>query len=561
MSLPVFVQEFKDLVDSAPDEFGWRIHAQLARVIKVYETEPVIVEMERYEKYIALGDHLGVGQGFEWERLLIGCMLCTYRADGLPRWKFLFDCSGRGAGKDVAIEWMSYCLISPYNPVPKYDIDIFGFVEDQATRPVKDLVEVLSNGDTAKFKKHFYWTAQMVKGLKNGGTIKGHANNPKAGDGLRSGCVIYNEVHAYENNAQLDVGISGLGKVQDARQMYFTTNGNVVGGPFDNKMADCDVLLKDPEADDKGMFYFVWALDSKDEVDDERMWNKANPSLRYFPTLLEEIRTDYETWKRNPADLPAFMTKRMNIRQTFEESPAAEWDDIEATNRSLPLEKLRGQSCVCGIDFSQTTDWVGVNLHFVDEHDVRYDINHAWICKQSRTNWRLKCPYEDWARDGHLTIVNEPEIDPNLIADYVGQMMRSYRIEMVVIDSYRYALLSRALERVGFSTEMKNIKMYRPSDIMRTVPVITSLFAKRLFCWGDNPVLRWATNNTKKVPAKRSVTAVSGEIDMGNWLYDKIEWQARKTDPFMALVASMTEESRVIPITQTVRKRPRVTVY
>ena len=62
-------------------------------------------------------------------------------------------------------------------------------------------------------------------------------------------------------------------------------------------------------------------------------------------------------------------------------------------------------------------------------------------------------------------------------------------------------------------------------------PVITSGFTNGLFVWGDNPLMRWAANNTKLVV-----------LPSGNITYGKIEPKSRKTDPFMALVASMTCE-------------------
>ena len=49
--------------------------------------------------------------------------------------------------------------------------------------------------------------------------------------------------------------------------------------------------------------------------------------------------------------------------------------------------------------------------------------------------------------------------------------------------------------------------------------------------------LRWAVNNTKRVRASRKVG-----VDTGNFIYAKIEAKSRKTDPFMALVASMVIE-------------------
>lgn len=52
--------------------------------------------------------------------------------------------------------------------------------------------------------------------------------------------------------------------------------------------------------------------------------------------------------------------------------------------------------------------------------------------------------------------------------------------------------------------------------------------------WGDNPLMRWYTNNTKLVPAAH-----------GNFTYGKIEEKSRKTDGFMAFVAAMTREGEI----------------
>jgi phage terminase large subunit-like protein len=62
---------------------------------------------------------------------------------------------------------------------------------------------------------------------------------------------------------------------------------------------------------------------------------------------------------------------------------------------------------------------------------------------------------------------------------------------------------------------------------MRVQPVIDSAFATHSISWGENPLMRWATNNAKLVPAPHD-----------NYTYGKIEPHGRKTDPFMALVAA-----------------------
>lgn len=145
-----------------------------------------------------------------------------------------------------------------------------------------------------------------------------------------------------------------------------------------------------------------------------------------------------------------------------------------------------------------------------------------------------------------LTLVDDVEISTELMAEYILQQAQYYKIEKIAIDNFRYVMMKRALEAIGFDPkDRKNVHLVRPSDVMRVVPVIESYFINEKFIWGDNPVLRWATNNTKLIPrGKKEGT------DTGNFYYGKIEGKSRKTDPFMAVVHSVVIED-VLVDTQT----------
>lgn len=159
-----------------------------------------------------------------------------------------------------------------------------------------------------------------------------------------------------------------------------------------------------------------------------------------------------------------------------------------------------------------------------------------------------------------ITEVYAPEIAPDTIADYVQELTMKYSVKEVVIDNYRYTLMREALERVGFFFDDKRIRFVRPSNIMQTYPVIDRCFRNHYFCWGDQPVLRWSANNCKLIRAKKSRIAESGENDIGNYLIGKIDPVARKTDPFMALVASMCYEEDLSDM-QVIEEREYIPVF
>ena len=135
-------------------------------------------------------------------------------------------------------------------------------------------------------------------------------------------------------------------------------------------------------------------------------------------------------------------------------------------------------------------------------------------------------------------MVDDVSIHPDLMAEYIRRAAIRYNIRMLAMDHYRWTLVSESMRKIGFDAMDKSrVKLVRPSDIMMVEPIMQECFDRALFVWGDNPCLRWAVNNTKRVRSSKKQG-----VDTGNYIYAKIEGKSRKTDPFMALVASMTVE-------------------
>ena len=532
--IPPEVLEYIQLVESGNPRACPEQHALVALVRRSFETEDLQVETGRLEKYLGLQKYFPFVL-FPWEKFLFALWNCTYTAQGRPRWKTVLCMVGRGAGKDGYIAFDSACSISPYNPVGHYNVDICAMNEDQATQPSKDLVEVLELPRyEAKLNRHYYHTKEIIQGRKNRGVMKGRTNNPKGRDGMRSGKTIFNEVHAYENYDNIKVFITGLGKVADARIGYFTSNGEVSDGPLDDKLAQARRILFEGEADG-GMLPFICCLQSQDQVHDPANWYMANPSLAYRPSLLQETEDEYRDWLEHPEQNGDFLTKRMGLRAGFREISVTDYEKVKATNRPLP--DLRGWSCTVGVDYAELSDWAAVNLHFRQGAE-RFDLNHAWICAQSKTLPRVKAPWRAWAEAGHCTVVEDVSIHPDLLADYVRRSGQRYNLKLLCMDHYRWTLVSESFRKIGFDANDKSrVKLVRPSDIMQVEPVIQECFDRGLFTWGDNPCLRWAVNNTKRVRSSKKLG-----VDTGNFIYAKIEAKSRKTDPWMALVASMVGE-------------------
>ena len=533
--IPAEVQNYINLVESGPHRCCKEQNSLVAYIQKVFESEDLYVDEEQLRHYLSLAKYFPFKKLFPWQEFLIALWDCTYKADGTPRWKTLFCMLGRGAGKDGTIAFDAFASVSPYNPVGHYDVDICANNEEQAMRPVLDIIETLETpGAETKLNKFYYHTKEVVQGRRNKGCIKGRTNNPKGRDGMRSGKTIFNEVHAYQNYDNIKVFITGQGKVAQPRVGIFTSNGEVNDGPLDDYLARGRRILFEGEPDN-GFLPFICCLESKEQVHDPANWYMANPSLAYMPHLKQEIEDEYRDWCDHPEQNSDFLTKRMGIRAGFKEVSVTNYEKVLATKKPLP--DLTGDPCTVGIDYAELNDWAAVNIHF-RRGEERFDINHAWICAQAKTLPRVKAPWQEWAREGIVTVVQDVSISPDLIAQYIADAARRYSIRCLALDHFRWTMLSESLRKIGFDASDKTrVKLVRPSDIMQVDPVIQNCFDRQLFHWGNNPCLRWAVNNTKRVRSSRAAG-----VDTGNFVYAKIEAKSRKTDPFMALVASMVVE-------------------
>lgn len=529
--IPQEIQTYLDLVKSEVRPVCKEQKQFVQLVEKAFANEKLIVDYTRIEKCLSYLRYFPFDGLLPWEACCFVAHNCVFDERMQPRWPDLMILCGRGAGKNGYLSFEGFCQISPANDVPYYDVDICATSEDQARTSFDDLWNIMEDPKhTKKLKKFFRWNREEIVCLATKSKIKYRTNNAKGKDGLRSGSVFFDEVHAYENFENINVFTTGLGKKPCPRRTYATTNGDVRDGVLDKMIEKAEKILSG-EQPDAGFLPFICKLDSMDEVDEPENWHKANPSLYAFPNLQGQIEREYVDYKEDPYTNSAFMTKRMNIPQGRRDTEVTSWENILMTNRPVP--DMAWKTCVCGIDFTKTTDFASAFLLF-KKGDTYYGKHHSWFCNQSADKERIKIPLHEMVERGLLTIVDDVEINPALITAWIDEQSKPYEIAKIALDSYRYALVARELREIGYDAKDKRVKLVRPSDIMMVQPKITSLFATGKIIWGDDPLMRWYTNNAKLEPAPNN-----------NWKYGKIEPKSRKTDGFMAFVAAMTIEEEL----------------
>ncbi|MBZ8174762.1 terminase TerL endonuclease subunit [Staphylococcus delphini] len=439
----------------------------------------------------------------------------------------------RGAGKNGLISGLSTYFISELHGIENYDGTVVANTEKQAKTSFEEMHRmIIKHGlydgkiNDVEGEGVFDLTKLRITSTQTQSKFEYATSNAGSKDGGREGFIIYDEIHRYENNDIVDVFSSGLGKVKHPREFFIGTDGFVREG-FLDKMKERSKEILEGRAIDDRLFPFICRLDHKDEKDNPDTWSKANPMFEepmsdYGKRLFRKVLNQYHDLKHSPSGYENFMTKRMNLPEEDSSKIVASRDEVLATNRDIP--PLKNKTAIGGVDYASIKDFAAVGLLFKQGDNVVW-LSHSFARKEYLDQAQLKPPIKEWERQGHLTIVDEPSINPAQIVNWFIKMREKYAIQKVVADNFRMDLMRPLFEEAGFEIEV----LRNPRGVhSKLAPRIETLFANHRIIFGDNPLMRWYTNNV----------AVQVKKD-GNKEFIKKDEHRRKTDGFHAFLHAL----------------------
>ncbi|WP_188453789.1 terminase TerL endonuclease subunit [Virgibacillus oceani] len=432
---------------------------------------------------------------------------------------------GRGGGKNGFFSYDSFFMMTKQHGIQNYDIDIVATSEDQAKRSFKDVYTVLEMPDNEKkLKKAFYKSKVLIKNNSTKSEMIYNTSNARTKDSKRTGCILFDEEHEYENYDAIKVFTSGGGKVQDYREFHMSTDGNIRGGPLDDLKEEAKLILNG-EIEDISLFPFLCKLDNPDEAENPDNWTKANPSLPYNKVLKRKMLKEFKLGKRKSAIMMEFMTKRMNSPQEDTRKEVATYEDRLATDKQLP-EGLEGVEAIGGVDFADVRDFCSVGLLF-KKGGKRYWIHHTFIHHLALKLQDINPDIIAEAKKRNLcTIIhNEKSIDPDRVVNWFIEKLKTFEIKKISMDKYRATILKPKLEEAGFEVE---IVRRGPATHAMLSPLVDDMFINQTIAFPDDPMMRWYVGNVYKE-----------EKGNGNMEYCKIDKEKRKTDGFFAFLHAL----------------------
>jgi phage terminase large subunit-like protein len=473
-----------------------------------------------------------------FQKFLIAFVFLFYKKNNRNFYRKFLWMLGRGGGKNGLISVIIHFLISELHGIEDYNISVVANSEDQAKTSPDEVKKTVRKNEV--LKNAFKATETQTTSKVTGSVLKFRTSNGDTKDGLRDGAVVFDEIHQYESNKDVKVHISGLGKRPNPREFYIGTDGYVRDGFLDKQKEKATKVLKG-QARANAIFPFICKLNDEKEVDDPDNWELANPMLskplsEYADGLFETIKEEYEDLEDDPSNREEFMTKRMNLPVTDLERSVAKWEEIAATEQPMP--NLLNKECIGCLDFASIRDFTACGLLF--NHEGKYPfLTHSFTRKEFVDKYygyskkpddeiagkQKFAPIREWEKEGLLSVIDEATINPKHVVDWFVEMSKYYNIKKIIGDNFRMEILKTPLEEAGFEVEV----IRNPRAIHSLLaPRVETGFANQLFIFGNNPLMRWYTNNVLVVIKKD-----------GNKEYQKKEPIRRKTDGFQAFVCGL----------------------
>ncbi|MEC5422386.1 terminase large subunit [Virgibacillus sp. C22-A2] len=472
----------------------------------------------------------------EWEKFISAFIFLFYVEDDEVVFDEFVINIGRGGGKNGFLSTLANYFISPLHGIEYYDVSIVANSEKQAKRSFMECFRVINKKGNEDLTEEFEAYKSSITSYETQSLFEYKTSNASSQDGGREGAVMYDEYHEMEDTSIVDVFSGGLGKVDHGRQFFIGTKGFVREGYFDTKYRESEDILNGL-IEFKGVFPYIAELDDISEMDIFDMWPKANPALqpplnKRGKRLFNEVKKKYNKLAYEPSGRSAFVTKRMNFIEDNMENSVATREELKATDR--PFFELNTKP-IGSLDFGSVRDFASCGLLFKKEDEYAFktftfaikhfcDVHYGYSNTNNDFGTEKKAPIKKWEKEGLMKVVDEPSLNPMHVVNWFVEMREEYGVEKIIADNYKLDILRPLLEAEGFEVEA----IRRPSSIHPLLaPRVEDGFANHKFIFGDNPLMRWFTNN---VYVK--------ETQAGKQFLKKEEVK-RKTDGFQAFVHAL----------------------
>ena len=231
----------------------------------------------------------------------------------------------------------------------------------------------------------------------------------------------------------------GASKLEDYIIVAISSEGTVRNASGDDIKMELQKILKDEYQNDH-VSIFHYKLDNVQEVDDPRMWEKAQPNIN-ITVSYDTYQRDVERAEKAPAARNDILAKRFGLPM----EGYTYFFTYEETLPVYPHRKLqfRGMPCAMGADLSQGDDFCAFTFFF-PLSDGTYGVktrSYVSSLKMLKLPGSMRRKYDEFAQEGSLHVVDGAVLDMMDVFDDLDKHIldNQYEVEAVGYDPYNAA--------------------------------------------------------------------------------------------------------------------------
>jgi len=326
------------------------------------------------------------------------------------------------------------------------------------------------------------------------------SSNSKKLDGLNTSFAVLDELAACEDGgATYDLLTESMSSRKSPMLFIISTENYVRENIWDERKKYAYGWLDDKIEDDT-FLPFLYELDSRDEVWDERMWPKASPGLGITKDW-DYLRNRVSKAQQSPARMPSLLTKEFNLPSN---SYASFLSYEECVNReTYTFDATEFRYGIVGFDLADRGDLnAAVMMCMKPDDDHIYERAMFWIAEDqveinsNSFKERDGVPYHQWAADGWIRIVPGNKVNQMVVIEWLRELVDEGVYPFAVgydkwhVDDHT----ELELQRLVGETRARPVEQYAKviSPLMKEHRL--DLRAKRIID-NDNPVLEWCRSN------------------------------------------------------------------
>lgn len=213
----------------------------------------------------------------------------------------------------------------------------------------------------------------------------------------------------------------------------------------------------------------------------------------------------------------------------------------QGIEKGLTLKEIinRSEVLTAGTDGGGMEDLLGVGVIGREKGTQRWlGWAHAFISpvgwERRKANWPV---YQDFIRDGDLTLVEKLPDDVSALVDIIKQCLDSGKLAQVGADPAGIGSIVDALAEIGVTQENKLLGgVYQGVSLMGAFKTIERKLADGSFKHGGRPMMAWCASNcvTKQTPTGQRIARDEsgyGKIDPMMALFDAAALMAMNPEP------------------------------